>query len=120
MLSNCELASMREAVTGTFDQTALILTAAETDDGGGGQVTDWDDAASVSVRCAVLRASSPGDGVEGDRHSSDQRRTIRLPYGTVVTSSNRIRVGSATYEVLGVLDDQSFPVSVDVDAKRLT
>ena len=120
MLTSCELRSMRRAVEAAFDQTAEILSAAEEDDGAGGQTTNWEAAASVSVACQVLPAASPGDGVEGSRQSSDQRRTIRLPYGTAVTSSNRIRIGSATYEVLGVLDDQSFPTSVDVDAKRLT
>lgn len=119
MLTECQLRSMRRAVATTFDKTALILTVARIANGRGGHSEDWDAATSISVACNVMKASSPGDQVEGQKQASDQRRTINLPWGTVVTTANRIQIGDTVYEVLGVLDDQTYPVSTEVAVKKL-
>lgn len=115
-----ELADLRADVQELMDQTALIVTAGRTSNGRGGQTEDWGaGATTVSTICCVLPASSRGDQVEGQKQSSDQRRRMRFPYGTVITTLNRIRIGALTYEVLGVLSDQSLPLATDVDTKRL-
>lgn len=113
-----ELRSMRQAVASTFDTTATIQRNDEAGDGQGGEgEPDWVDVTTVAA--AVLPATSPGDRSEGGKQVGDERRLIRLPYGTEITTANRLQVGARYYEVLAVLDDQSFPVSVDCQCKRL-
>jgi head-tail adaptor len=76
-------------------------------------------AVASTVAGLVLPVSSPGDGSEGARQVDAEQRIIRLPHGTTVTSANRLRIGSHSYEVTALLADQSNALFVDCQCKRL-
>jgi len=109
---------MRATIERTLPETVEILANTTADDGQGGRtVGTW--AASSTVAGLVLPVTSPGDSAEGGRQVDAEKRIIRLPHGTTVTSANRLRIGSLTYEVTSPLADQSNALFVDCQCKRL-
>ena len=118
MLSEADLAGMRACVVAEFPSTAAIRAAStsETDTGGEGEAT-WSTVATVP--CMVLPVTSPGDSAEGGRQVDDERRLIRVPYDTAVTTAHQIRTGGVDYEVLSVPVGVGYLVQLDVQCKVL-
>jgi len=114
-----ELAAIQDETASAFDTTAEILRndgGEETETGGEGE-PDWNVIATVGA--LVLLVTSPGDRSEGEKAVTDERRLIRLPAGTAITSANQLRIGSQTYEVLSVGGDFAYGATVDCQCKRL-
>lgn len=115
LLSDAELASMRECLQSHLPSRVAIQSNTSVSDGQGGQTTGtW--ATDENVDGFVEQASARGELTEGGKVVSVTLWTIELPYGTSVTSRNRLVVDSLTYEVLSV---ESNELGVYCQCKRL-
>ena len=108
MLSNSELAYMREAIDDLLPDTCNILSVTETNNGMGGVVQTWGTAtAGVICRVDVTNLRS-GEQVTGGSLKPFQQTILSLPYNTVITTSNRVEHDGTTYNVSMVNTNQSW------------
>jgi len=98
------------------DQVTL-LTRTIANDGYGAVTETYADRETVFCR---WRPFDPGrDRVFGDRPTADGLFVFTVPWDTVVSETDRVRQGTLTYEITGLVSDKSFKVGQRVLAKRL-
>jgi len=120
MLDADQLASMRACVEEAMPDTAVILTAPRVTGQAGGWKDDWDHAAeSEPLACFLMDAAAPGERIEGGKAVSELRYIVRLPYGTPVTSRQRLRVNGTTFQVLTVPPAKAWDTSLDCTCRTL-
>jgi hypothetical protein len=117
--SSTFMARVQSLVAAALPDTVEILTPATSPQPAGGRREDWDTATVSTVAGLVLPDTRPGERAEGGRQVSELRWIVRLPYGTVVTPKQRLRVNGTTYQVLSVTAGQSFAAAVDCQCRTL-
>jgi len=91
---------MRAQQAAALPDTCTISRRTLVSDGAGGYTETWTTAASgVACRLAVAQAA---ERILADRVVHEGGFVVTLPYGTSVTSKDRIVVGARTFEVAGV------------------
>ena len=112
MLTDEELAGMRETLDLSLPDTALIKRATSVSDGRGGRTQTWTTVATVACRVApdTTRAESLVSGVV----VSVQRWMLTFPSETSVRPDDRIVVATRTFEVVDVRSTRSYEVSCRV------
>lgn len=115
MLSAAELASMRAVEATAMSSTAIIYRYTPSADGLGGFTQAW--AAVGTVVCDLWPANrgmqeTPG----GAQLLSRGEWYITVPYDTVVTAKDRIKIGSRSFEVTFVPNNRSWDTGLRVEA----
>jgi hypothetical protein len=108
MLSNSELAYMRDSIGELLPDTCNILSGTITPDGFGGVSLTWGTAtASVACRLDIVK-STEGEAVQAAGVRAYQEVRLSLPYDTTLTTTQRVQHGGFTYNVQSVNNDQSW------------
>jgi SPP1 family predicted phage head-tail adaptor len=101
LLDKAEVEAMRATAAEALDTTAVIETSAEVSDGGGGEITTWTPAGTVSCRVApVLRGQ--GEEIAGDRLTDITEVVLTFPGDTEIDHNARVAVDDKTFTVLEV------------------
>ena len=119
MLTESELASMREVLTDSLAGTAVIFNSAFVSDGGGGGTTTW--TAAGTVDCRVAPGASQGVAEEniGDRLQPETEIIVTLPSGTPITTDSQLGISSKTFAVTGLSALRTWELSRRVEAKEI-
>jgi len=113
-LSTAELNAIREAIDDLFPDTCNILSVPQISDGAGG-ITDTWGTAYYSIPC---RLDFPNPGKESQANASYvpfKNGVVSMGYSQTVTTSNRLKIGTETYDIKGVNVNQSW-----IGVKRLS
>jgi hypothetical protein len=112
LLSDADLAMMRDVIAQTLPDTCNVLSESLTPDGQGGVTSTWGTvAANVPCRLdsIVLRSNMlmPVAGAQRQAHQFE----LTTPYDTTISTGNRVEVGSSTYTVVSVNVNVSWKAS---------
>lgn len=117
--SDNDTAELQGLVADLSPDTATITRVTLTPDGQGGATE-----ATVTVATVACKVKEIGDRpIErqiAERLQGEVLVTITVPTGTDVTNADRITVGSATYEVVGVPPPRSFEARRRVICRAIT
>ena len=106
MLSNSELAFMRESIELLMPDTCDILTVTETPNGQGGITETWATAYSnVPCRLDMKSGREPMTGGAVQQYTS---YILSLPYDTTINDVDRVEIDSVTYAVTSINAGQSW------------
>jgi hypothetical protein len=100
------LADLQVVVAQFFDQTANIYHQQTGTDAGGGSLDGYPSTPDVTnVPCLVRPAfrAVMGESVIAAQLQGVTMWLIRMPAGTAITTTDRIKVGTIVYEVRGVV-----------------
>jgi SPP1 family predicted phage head-tail adaptor len=95
------LTGMRAIAEASMRDTCAVVRDTSTADTGGGITTTADTVAVT--RCGLSAVSSSAERAVADRMGWTVAYSIRLPFGTDVTPSDRLVVDGRTYEIGGIL-----------------
>lgn len=105
MLTDAELASMREGINSLLPDTCGIITYVGTSDGQGG--ITYSASGTTTSSCRLDKKS----GFEKDAAGAlipFSGWMLSLPYNTVINEQNKVTHGGYTYNVLSVNTDASW------------
>lgn len=109
MLTNSELAYMREAIGQLMPDTCNLLTATNTADGSGGITTTWGTAsASVVCRMDYKTGAQQSEQLTAFSVRPYSGFMLSVPYNTTINTEYRVEHGGFTYNVKAVNTDQSW------------
>lgn len=109
MLTNSELAYMREAIGQLMPDTCNLLTATNTPDGAGGVTTSWGTAfASVACRMDYTSGNRADESLTAFSVRPYSGFMLSVPYNTTIGTEYRVEHGGFTYNVQAVNTDQSW------------
>jgi head-tail adaptor len=110
MLTNTDLADMREAIAELLPATCHILSVTRTSDGQGGFTDTWG-TATANVACRLDYQQGVGRRGEMVVAASMQPYNgfvLSLPWNSTITAANRIKIGSTNYNVTMVDNGKSW------------
>jgi len=112
MVSATTLSQIRAQRTASFTTTCRLDRAADTSDSSSGYTQSWP--AGSTVACNLTTPSSLPAKAGGliEILGTERGFIVALPYGTAITSADRIVSGGKTYEVIGVDKAGTFGVQV--------
>lgn len=116
MLTESELASMRETLTDSLAGTAVIYNSAFVSDGGGGGTTTWTAAGTVDCRVAPIGGT---EEQQGDRLQPETEVIFTVPQGIAITADAQIRYDGGTYSVIALRAPRTWELSRRVEAKEI-
>lgn len=111
-VTDVELAGMRATLNASLPDTVQVSRATRTPDGGGGQSQVWATIATVPCRLTDQSPAPPQEIDIGARPGSIIRWTITMPAETDVLVTDRLLVGSRTFEVRGVDRARTWAIAV--------
>lgn len=116
MLTEEELASMRQTMNDSLAGTATVEVSSFVSDGGGGGTTTF--AAQGTFDCRVTPASGYEDRF-GDRLQPETEVVFTLPQDTTINNNAQIRHGSLLFEVVYVRAPRTFEIGKRVEAREV-
>jgi len=99
---------MRDVQEDAMPDTAYVRSRTQAADGIGGYTDSWANGSAIACRVAPYSSRQGTDEVMAERIGARTAWTVTLPAATVVTTDNRLVVGSRTFEVVGVLAAHSW------------
>lgn len=100
---------MRATLTRSLPDTATIQRRTRVSDDQGGQSDTWATASTnVPCRLSPMASVAESERILGAREGSQARWLATFPSGTDVGSSDRVVVGSRTFEVTQVFAPRSW------------
>lgn len=112
-----ELAQMREDIEDLMPDVCDILSVAYTSDGEGGMAEAWG-TALASVACR-LDYRSGSEKMVGGAIQSYSKAVLSLPYATVISTNNRVKIDAYVWSVLSVNDKQSWDAVRRAELERV-
>jgi hypothetical protein len=100
-ISATELASLRAELNSTFPDLATVLRKTVSSNGRGGQTTSYV-AQTPQIACIVTIGTTTDRNPKKVEHSQQvavTTWTVKLPFGSSVAISDRLLIGSTTYEI---------------------
>jgi len=101
MLSTAEVAAMQATQAAALPATCSIQRASLTPDGAGGWTAAWATLAS-GVACRLSAVSTPTERVVAQKYEGRTLWQLTLPASTDIRHEDRVIIGSASYEVVGI------------------
>ena len=120
-LTAAELSTMRTSINELLPDTCNILTPTNVNDGQGGITTTWG-TANASVTCRLDKRSGQEQGQEQVQGAGVKPYTewiLTLPYDTTIANTQRVEVGSSTFNVISVDGDKSWEASMRVILEKV-
>lgn len=115
MLDTNDIDGMRREAEASLPDTATVARATTVSDGAGGRTETW--ATVATTRCRVAPGGNlPAERIVADRVKSTVVWSVTLPATVDVRATDRVLVGTRTFEVIGVLAPRSFGVLARVVA----
>jgi len=101
VLTARDLAAMRTTQAEAQPETATIHRSSDVSDGRGGQTTTWTaDTATITARIGYLTAA---EQTTANALGLERAVVLSLPVGTDVAETDRVIIGTRTYQVAGPL-----------------
>ena len=120
LLSNEQLAFMRDQIELTLPDTCTILSPTRASDGQGGWTETWGTvSAGVKCRLDAAKKLNQREQIAGAALLPFAYWTLTLPYDTVIESTYRVVVGGNTYNVEHEDGDKSWNACVRVVVTRV-
>lgn len=110
MLSTSDIAAMRTALTASMPDSVAISRATSVSDGYGGLTETWATVATVAGRVSPT-GYAPDERAVAQRLGNVSSWVVTMPALTDVRVTDRLAVGSRTFEVKEVLGPRSYEVS---------
>ncbi len=101
MLPTAEIDAMKATQEQNLPETVLILRATHSSDGAGGVSENWQAAGTVNGRIAAVHWQ-PNEMELAARLTASQKYVVTLPVGTNVTETDRLKVSSRQFGIIGV------------------
>lgn len=121
MLTEQELASMRETMNDSLAGTATVEVSSFVSDGGGGGTTTF--AAQGTFDCRIAPTTGAGGNQEfiaANRLHPDSEWVVTFPHDAEVTANDQLRHDNRVFTVLAVTDPRTFAVSLRAEVKEIT
>ncbi len=106
MLTDTELAQMREAIEDILAETCTIYTCSMIGDGQGGKSEQW--SAGTATVCRLALMSAEDATRYADKLGAQSGWVITLPYDTDVSVYDKIVVDDVEYRVIGTNEHESW------------
>jgi head-tail adaptor len=116
MVSASELSAMRDAIEGLLPDTCYILSGTATADGQGGVTTSWGTTGTAICRLDMVEGR---EQLAGGAIQSYLKYMLSLPFDTSLLPTNRIAIGSSTYEVKSINLGQSWSAVARVELEKV-
>ena len=116
MLTDDELALMRDTLNDSLPGTAIVQTSTWVSDGGGGGTTTW--VPSGTFECRI----SPTTGSQeefGDRLQPEGEYTVTLPSDAQVSVDEHMSIENRVFTVINTGTPRSWPLSQRVVVREL-
>lgn len=120
MLTDGEIAWMREELELAMPDEAIILTATDTSDGQGGNTQGWTAAGTVPCRLSPRVTQMGQEPGFGDRQAAVADWIVTLPAETALTEEQRLQVDTTVYDVTRVRAPRSWELSCRADLTKIT
>lgn len=122
MLTDDELAAMREQLAASLPDTCVILrTTAGTADGAGGYTGGTTSAAgTVACRVSPYPPIMDTERVAAGQQGVIEFWSITMPVGTDVLPTDRLTSNGETFEITGAPTPRSWELSIRILAKKVT
>lgn len=120
-MSDEMLSQMRGDVAMMLPDTCVIQSKTETVDSGGSRRVVW--SASGTVACRLDPISTGTRGMIADiagRESLENLRQLTIPYDSTIAHGYQVIINSRTYQVIDLIDEHSWKVSVRAVVERVS
>jgi SPP1 family predicted phage head-tail adaptor len=97
--------------SGSLNRRVILQQQSVTQDAAGQPVNTWVDVATVWASVLLL---SGLETIKADRPASIVKASIRIRHRAGVNAGMRVLVGTAVYEVMAVLPDESKHIHIDL------
>jgi hypothetical protein len=115
-----QLDQMRADVANMLPDTAIIKAKVEVVDSGGSRRVSFVASGTVACRLDPVTASLRGNiAIIAGRESLENIRQLTVPYDTSIGHGNLITINAANYEIIDLVDDHSWNVSVRLIVERI-
>jgi head-tail adaptor len=113
MLTTAELNELRATQNLALPGSAVIQRYTPVADGMGGYDQTWAAVGTVAARLYPQNVRALAESTAGGAQViSETRWFLTLPYGTVITAKNRVKVGSRTWEIVAVNNSEMYQTAV--------
>lgn len=116
MLTDAELAAMRETAEAALPDSAIVYRKTRTSDGGGGGSTSW---AASGTYDARFGPSAGAEDLVSERIAAQLDGFVTLPHDAIATEADRVAIKGTTYEVLTVLAHESWRLMKRLAVRRV-
>ncbi len=106
ILTDDEIAGMRDTVSDSLGDQCDVLAMITQVDGEGGQTATWVIVARYG--CRVVSEATQTEIVDGGKTTASTMYQVYLPFNAVIDASNRLSVNGSIYEVEGRLQGTSY------------
>lgn len=109
-ITAAELDTMRTVLENTLPDTAVIQSSAYASDGEGGGTITWSAVTGGTVACRLdpIPSGAAYDAVTAGKESLRVLRQLTVPHDAPLAMDRRVVVGSQTYEIVNLADDNSW------------
>ena len=114
-LSSADIAYMQDAVEELLPGTCYILSYTLASNGAGEMLPTWGTAGTVDCR---LDAKTGNEQLQGGAIRPKFEYVITLPYGTTIAETNKVVVGSDTFNVTSIDAEKSWSACVRAYLER--
>ncbi len=112
-----EIERMRSDLEQLLPDTCSILGVTRLADGQGGFTESWGTVAS-NIACRLDNINSR-EQLVADAIQPFSRWWLTLPYGTNISTANRIVIGSEQYSIIGMDDAKSWALNIRLLVERI-
>jgi len=120
-MTDAQLASMRESISGMLPDSCTVQQLAISGDGAGGLTESWTTRASgVACRLDPFSQATTQLQETGQAEGFRQMYRLTLAYNATIEVGDRVFIGTMTYEVRIAHDAHSWRVSKRFIVARLT
>lgn len=120
MLTDREVADMRDTLEQTFPDECTIRRSQVVPDGQGGETETWSDLATVPCRLSPQSQRQSDEVEEGDRITALTYRVVTVAHDTDVTAADRLVINGETLEVQGLRAPRSWELSRRIECRRVS
>lgn len=117
MLTDAELAAMRETAEAALPDSAVIQRRTTVSDGGGGGSATW--AASGTVDARIGQSAGEESTIGNAQLVGQTDAILTVAHGVDVRAADRVVIDAKTYEVLAVLDQAEWTLAKRAAVKRV-
>ena len=115
-----ELTAIRNDINDLLPDIGYILSRSATSDGMGGQTETWGTAGTTTCRLDPKTSYQSGkEEISAGALNPFHSFVLTMPYDTTITTENRFKLGTITYNVISVDIDKSWRASVRAYLERI-
>jgi len=120
VLTAAEIAAMQDTQEAALPDTCTIKSCTLSSDSAGGYTESWSDKATgVACRIAPIRSLSDAEAAVGGALQGKSVWQLTLPAGQDIQHTDRVVVGSATYEVVSLGSEGAWETATRAIVVRL-